>query len=101
MIGCRIELEMQLGDTLQVKVLTEATPEVSLGTVQPFDRFLFFFFTAHNADMRPGILEIVAQLNPSDGLRSRYGDHSNHVESVWRVPHGSVPGLAVIVYIET
>jgi hypothetical protein len=73
MVGRCVQLEVQLGDALQVQVLTEATPEVSLGAVQPFDRFLFFLFIAHNTDMHPGILEVVAQLDPSDGYEADAG----------------------------
>jgi hypothetical protein len=73
MVGRCVQLEVQLGDTFQVQVLTEATPEVSLGAVQPFDGALFFIFTAHNADIHPGILKVVAQLDPSDGYEADTG----------------------------
>lgn len=66
MIGRSVQPEVQLGDALQVQVLAEATPEVSLGTVQSFDGILLFLITAHNADIHPGILEVVAQLDPGN-----------------------------------
>jgi hypothetical protein len=73
MVGRFIQLEVQLGDALQIQVLTETTAEVSLGAVQPFDRFFLFIFTTHNADIHPGILEVVAQLNPGDGYEADTG----------------------------
>ena len=70
MIGRFIQLEMQLRGVLQVKIFTEATPEVPLGAVQPFDGVLLLLVTSHNADMYPGILEIVTQLNPGHGHKA-------------------------------
>jgi hypothetical protein len=73
MVGRCVQLEVQLGDAFQVQVLTEATPEVSLGAVQPFDGTLPFLFIAHNADIHSGILKVVAQLDPSDGYEADTG----------------------------
>ena len=73
MVGCFVQPEVQLGDTFQVQVLAEATPQVSLGAVQPFDGAFLFLITAHNADIHPGILEVVAQLDPGDGHEADTG----------------------------
>jgi hypothetical protein len=73
MVSRFVQLEVQLGDMLQIQVLTERTPEVSFGAVQTFDRFPLFLFTAHNADKHLGILEIVAQLDPGNGYEADTG----------------------------
>lgn len=65
-VGCFIQFEMQLGDMLQVQVFAESASQVAFGAVQSLNRFFLFFLTAHNTDIHPGILEVVAQLDSGD-----------------------------------
>ena len=73
MVGRFVQLEVQFGGSLEVQVLTETSPEVPLGAVQPFDGAFSLLSTAHNTDIHPGILEVVAQLDPGDGHEADTG----------------------------
>ena len=73
MIGRSVQLKCSSGVRLRYRFLPRQLRRYPLALFSPSMELLSFLFTAHNADIHPGILEVVAQLDPGDGYEADTG----------------------------